>query len=113
MAKLTYDEIMKLVDEKLTPELIESVIKEMGIEEDVKYYPDEHVERMHLENDLSVMVGDWLDEAIESMTLSELEERVEYFKQNQEDIREIRISRPEPEVEEEDIRVSAKDLWML
>lgn len=24
-----------------------------------------------------------------------------------------RISRPEPEVEEEDIRVSAKDLWML
>lgn len=38
MAKLTYDEIMKLVDEKLTPELIESVIKEMGIEEDVKYY---------------------------------------------------------------------------
>lgn len=108
MAKLTYDEIMKLVDEKLTPELIESVIKEMGIEEDVKYYPDEHVERMHLENDLSIIVGDWLDEAIESMTLSELEERVEYFKQNYNEIKEIRISRPE--VEGEDIKISVKDL---
>lgn len=109
MAKLTYDEIMKLVDEKLTPELIESVIKEMGIEEDVKYYPDEHVERMHLENDLTNLIDDWVDNAIESMTLSELEERVEYFKQNQEDIREIRISKPE---REEDIKISAKDLWL-
>lgn len=108
MAKLTYDEIMKLVDEKLTPELIESVIKEMGIEEDVKYYPDEHVERMHLENDLSVMVGDWLDEAIESMTLSELEERVEFFKKNYNEIKEIRISHPE--VEGEDIKISVKEL---
>lgn len=108
MAKLTYDEMMKLVDEKLTPELIESVIKEMGIEEDVKYYPDEHVERMHLENDLSIMVGDWLDEAIESMTLSELEERVEFFKKNYNEIKEIRISRPE--VEGEDIKISVKEL---
>lgn len=108
MAKLTYDEMMKLVDEKLTPELIESVIKEMGIEEDVKYYPDEHVERMHLENDLSVMVGDWLDEAIESMTLSELEERVEFFKKNYNEFKEIRISHPE--VEGEDIKISVKEL---
>lgn len=67
---------------------------------------------MHLENSLSIMVSDWLDEAIESMTLNELKERVEYFKQNQEDIREIRISHPEPEVEEEDIKISAKDLWL-
>src|SRR5699024_3996861 len=108
MAKLTYDEMMKLVDEKLTPELIESVIKEMGIEVDVKYYPDEHVERMHLDDDLSIIVGDWLDEAIESMFLSELEERVEYFKQNYNEIKEIRISRPE--VEGEDIKISVKDL---
>lgn len=109
MAKLTYDEIMKLMDEKLTPELIESVIKEMGIEEDVRYYPDENVERMHLENDLINLIDDWVDNAIESMTLSELKERVEYFKQNQENINEIRISKPE---REEDIKISAKDLWL-
>lgn len=109
MAKLTYDEIMKLVDEKLTPELIESVIKEMGLEEDVKYCPDRTVERMHLENDLTNLIDDWVDSAIESMTLSELKERVEYFRQNQEDINEIRISKPE---REEDIKISAKDLWL-
>ena len=72
-------------------------------------YPDEHVERMHLENDLTNLIGDWVDSAIESMTLSELKERVEYFRQNQEDINEIRISKPE---REEDIKISAKDLWL-
>ena len=101
--------MMKLVDEKLTPELIESVIKEMGIEEDVKYYPDRTVERMHLENDLTNLIDEWVDSAIESMTLSELEERVEYFRQNQEDINEIRISKPE---REENIKISVKDLWL-
>lgn len=64
---------------------------------------------MHLENDLTNLIGDWVDSAIESMTLSELEERVEYFRQNQEDINEIRISKPE---REEDIKISVKDLWL-
>lgn len=110
MAKLTYDEMMKLVDEKLTPELIEEVIDEMNLNEEILQYPVElAVQRMHLENDLTNLIDDWVDSAIESMTLSELEERVEYFRQNQEDINEIRISKPE---REEDIKISVKDLWL-
>lgn len=85
----------------------------MNLSKEILQYPVElEVQRMHLENELTNLIDDWVDNTIESMTLSELKEKVEFFKQNQEEIREIRIGRPEPEVEEEDIKVSAKDLWL-
>lgn len=95
MAKLTYDEMMKLVDEKMTPELIESVIKEMGIKEDVKYYPDEHVERMHLENDIQLIIGDWLEDALEKTSLEDLRELS--YRVEDKRIEGITIKRPEGE----------------
>lgn len=35
-------------------------------------YPDEHVERMHLENDIQIVLSDLIDKAIEEMSLEEL-----------------------------------------
>lgn len=93
MAKLTYDEIMKLVDEKLTPELIEGVIKEMGLEEEVKYCPDRTVERMHLENDIQIIIGDWIDNSIEKLSLKELKEMYRWVQDK--NIDSITIKRPE------------------
>lgn len=41
MAKLTYEEMMKIVQEKLTDKVINEVIQEMGIEDDVIILDDE------------------------------------------------------------------------
>lgn len=41
MAKLTYDEIMSMMREGITDELIEEVVDEMSLNEEIIRYPDE------------------------------------------------------------------------
>ena len=48
MSKMTYDEMMKKVNEELTDELINEVIQEMGIEKDVQIVDDNSTAHIEL-----------------------------------------------------------------